>query len=192
MVSEVSTQLLRPSLSLQTRNLKLLKESHAIGVFIDFKKAIDSIKNSILLDKLNFCGVRDNSLSWFQDDLNSRCQFLELANCRSSLQTIKCGFPQSSLLGSFLFLVYINDIFASSTVFSFILFADDTTLFLQHNNNFIINLALLIVQFPLLLHGSRLRSYLYILIKLNSLYFILLERRSILVISPSALIIVPY
>ena len=85
MVSEVSTQLLWPSLSLQTRNLKLLKESLAIGVFIDLKRAIDSIKNSILLDKLNFYGVRGISLSWFQDDPNSRCQFLELANCRPSL-----------------------------------------------------------------------------------------------------------
>lgn len=77
MISEVSTQLLWPSLSLQTRNLKLLKESLAIGVLIDLKKAIDSIKNSIVLDKLNFYGVRGTSLSWFQDDLNSRCQFLE-------------------------------------------------------------------------------------------------------------------
>ena len=111
MISEVSTQLSWPSLSLQTRNLKLLKESLAIGVFIDLKKAIDSIKNSILLDKMNFYGVRGTSLSWFQDDLNSRCQFLELANCRSSLQTIKCGFPQSSLLGSFLFLCIFYPIF---------------------------------------------------------------------------------
>lgn len=153
MISEVSTQLLWPSLSLQTRNLKLLKKVFPIDVFIDLKKAIDSIKNYILSDKLNFYGVRGTSLSWFQDDHNSRCQFLELANCRSSLQTIKCGFPQSSLLGSFLFLEYINDIFASSTLFSFILFADVTTLFLQHNN--ITNLALLIMHFPLLLHGSR-------------------------------------
>ena len=122
MVSEVSTQLLWPPLNLQSRYLKLLKESLAIGVFIDLKKAIDSIKNSILLDKLNFYSVRGISLSWFQDDLNSRCQFLQLANCRSSIHTIKCGVPQGSLLGSFLFLVYINDIFQSSTFF------------LQHSN----------------------------------------------------------
>lgn len=151
---------------LTTRNLKLLKESLAIGVFIDLKKAIASFKNSTLYPTFKnsillyttfknsillyiIYGVRGISLSWFQDDLNSRCQFLELANCRSSLQTIKCGVPQRSLLGSFLFLVYINDIFSSSLLmtppsfFSIVIY---------------LNLALLIMHFPLLLHSSRLIS----------------------------------
>ena len=65
-----------------------------IGVFTDLKKAFDVVNNSILFDKLNFYGIRGISLSWFQDYLDSRCQFVELANCRSSLQTIKCGVPQ--------------------------------------------------------------------------------------------------
>ena len=55
------------------------RSSITIGVFTDLKKAFDYI---ILLDKLNCYGVRGISLSWFQD-LNSGCQFVELANCRS-------------------------------------------------------------------------------------------------------------
>ena len=110
------------------------RNSLIIGVFIDLKKAFDTVNNSILLDKLNFYGIRGiGSLSLFQDNLNSRCQF-ELANCRSSLQTIKCGVPQGSVLRSLLCLIHIIDIFASSILFSFILFVDDTTLFLGHNN----------------------------------------------------------
>ena len=62
------------------------RNSLIIGVFIDLKKAFDTGNNSILLDKLNFYGIRDISLSWFKDDLDSRCQFVELANCRSSQQ----------------------------------------------------------------------------------------------------------
>ena len=52
------------------------RTSITIGVFTNWKKAFDYI---ILFDKLNCYGVRGISLSWFQD-LNSSCQFVELAN----------------------------------------------------------------------------------------------------------------
>lgn len=94
-------------------------------------------------------------MSWFQDYLNSRCQFLELANCRSSLQTIKCGLPQASVLGPLLFLIYImislnlipyfpwsSLLMTPPPFFSIIIYLN--------------YLALLIVNFPLLLHGLRL------------------------------------
>ena len=47
---------------------------------------------------------------------------------------IKCGVPEGSILASFLFLIYKNDIFSCSKYLSFILFADDTNIFVQHKN----------------------------------------------------------
>ena len=47
----------------------------------------------------------------------------------SSLQAVICGVPQGSVLGSFLFILYINDICNVSKLLSLILFADDTNLF---------------------------------------------------------------
>ena len=51
-----------------------------------------------------------------------------MSDIRSSVRPISVGVPQGSILGPFLFNIFINDIVKSSTKFNFILYADDTTL----------------------------------------------------------------
>ena len=45
---------------------------------------------------------------------------------------IKCGVTQGSILGPLLFILYVNDIVAITSLFSIILFADNTTLLYFH------------------------------------------------------------
>ena len=55
--------------------------------------------------------------------------YVEIDNAKSSVRHLTTGVPQGSILGPLLFLIYMNDISNSSSLFKFILFADDTNLF---------------------------------------------------------------
>ena len=100
-----------------------------VGVFIDLKKAFDTLDHELLLKKLEHYGVRGVALKWLTSYLYKRKQFVQIGNTCSDLRDITCGVPQGSVLGPKLFIMYINDICNVSDIIKFILFADDTNLF---------------------------------------------------------------
>ena len=106
----------------------------AIGIFLDFQKAFDTVDHNILLDKLYVYGIRGIAHEWFINYLSNRTQSVNYHECVSDSKTLKCGVPQGSILGPLLFLIYINDLPSVSTLFMPILFADDTSLFCTGQN----------------------------------------------------------
>ena len=105
-----------------------------IGIFIDLKKAFDTINHNILFRKMELYGFRGVSLDWLTSYLSKRKQTVKINNSLSGKLEIQCGVPQGSILGPILFLLYINDICNSTNAFSFKLFADDTCLFRFSNS----------------------------------------------------------
>ena len=107
----------------------LANKQSSYCIFLDFAKAFDTVNHKILLDKLAYYGVKDQTLGLFDSYLTNRTQTVEVNGVMSDVGTIKHGVPQGSILGPLLFLLYINDISKSSDILQFFLFADDTTVF---------------------------------------------------------------
>ena len=107
----------------------LAKHMHLLAIFIDFSKAFDTIDHKILLHKLWHYGIRGNAHSLLQDYLSKRTQYTNILNEESSKALVVYGVPQGSVLGPLLFLIYINDLIECSEQASFVLFADDTNIF---------------------------------------------------------------
>ena len=102
---------------------------HSVGIFIDLKKAFDTINHNILINKLERYGIRGLVLHWVRSYLSNRKQFVKLGDYCSSCLDIVCGVPQGSVLGPKLFILYINDICKVSKLLKLVLFADDTNIF---------------------------------------------------------------
>ena len=101
----------RPNHSTESSALKSTDRSllnidqgkYNIVVFIDLRKAFDTVNHEILLNKLEYYGVSDKELNWFKSYLDDRKQFTVVGGIRSKKSQVLHGVPQGSCLGPLLF-----------------------------------------------------------------------------------------
>ena len=99
------------------------------AIFLDLRKAFDSVPHTELLLKLWRIGITGKLWSWFREYLSQRQHYVHIDNTSSPLLPVKSGVPQGSILGPLLFLIYINDLPECINYASCYLFADDSKVF---------------------------------------------------------------
>jgi hypothetical protein len=99
-----------------------------INIYLDLSKAFDTLDHEILLFKLQYYGVKDESLLLLRNYLSDRKQYVDFNEKQSDLRAISTGVPQGSILGPLLFIIYINDFVKATEFFKPIIYADDTAL----------------------------------------------------------------
>lgn len=101
----------------------------AIGVFCDLSKAFDCVDHENLIRKLKHYGIKNGALDLVSSYLSERTQRVVINGTQSAGTTVALGVPQGSILGPFLFLIYINDLpNVLQDKHDIVLFADDTSL----------------------------------------------------------------
>jgi hypothetical protein len=111
------------------------------GIFYDLEKAFDCVSHEILLNKLRYYGIKDKQHNLYKSHLQDRfqrttiCNGLKNSKVYSGWTKVTNGVPQGSILGSLLFIIYINDLPKILEAKSMpILFADDASVLISHSN----------------------------------------------------------
>ena len=126
----------RQNRSCMTQLLEVMEEltlqldnKHPVDmVYLDFRKAFDSVPHERLILKLKTYGISGNLIKWIRSFLSGRTQVVKIGKELSSKKEVTSGIPQGSILGPVLFTVFINDlpeIVSSSCK----VFADDTKIY---------------------------------------------------------------
>lgn len=106
----------------------LYKKQHCVSLFIDLAKTFDTVDHNVMIQRLLNIGLADQALSWFNNYLSDRTQYVQFEGKVLNLLPILNGIPQGLVLGPLLFTIYINNVGRNETNAHFHFYADDTVL----------------------------------------------------------------
>jgi len=99
-------------------------------VMADYSKAFDTVKFKSVLTKMHVMGFSKSFLKWILNYLCVRRQFVQIDARRSDLEVVDFGVPQGSILGPFIFNLYVADL-QEHVQCPYFQYADDTTFYLH-------------------------------------------------------------
>ena len=94
-------------------------------IYLDYRKAFDTVPHRRLLEKLKNFGLSEKLIQWLDNFLTSRTMNVVLRGTFSHILEVLSGVPQGSVLGPLLFLLFVNEL-PSWIMSDMKMFADDT------------------------------------------------------------------
>jgi hypothetical protein len=108
---------------------------------LDFSKAFDKLQHQRLINLLRHRGFNHGFLAWLRSFLLGRHSRVKIKDCSGPLIYATSGIPQGSVLGPYLFAMFISSLKVDSEDATLVKFADDLTMIerlsaigSQHNN----------------------------------------------------------
>ena len=126
----------KPKHSCETLLLKVINDillnmddlTCTIMLLLDLSAAFDTVDHDELLDLLWYeLGFRGNVYNWFVEFLRDRRQAVNIDGHKSSFKENKFGVPQGSVMGPFLFNIYVRNLIKTMEQMGFTIhgYADD-------------------------------------------------------------------
>ena len=104
------------------------------ALFMDLRKAFDSVNHSCLFHKLPYYGILGREVEWICSYLFHRSQIVTIDGVLSDREYITHGVPQGSILGPLLFVILINDLPLQLDYSEVLMYADDTMIYYSHKS----------------------------------------------------------
>ena len=97
--------------------------------FLDLSKAFDTVNHELLLQKLTYARLLNDTVLWFRSYLTNRSIYTMVDNKRSSTMDVPIGVPKGSILGPLLLILFVNDLPRCLKSCNVVLYADDTVIY---------------------------------------------------------------
>ena len=112
-------------------NIKhLIDKGGVVGaVFLDLKKAFDTVNHKVLLTKLYTFNFSEDAVKWVETYLSDRSQSVRVHNIQSKSLNLSTGVPQDSNLGPLFFALYINELPTVCPEVNVLMYVDDGVIY---------------------------------------------------------------